>query len=489
MLRRKLIKKGLAKVMALSLAVSMAMPGTAQAAAAQPPLDEAAVEEVYEADGAEETVAAEESAEETVAEETADLTDEGSEAEEPAEEAPAGAEAEASKDEDAIEDAEDEEVPADAEDEVVPADAEEDGAVNEEDTASEAPADTEDEIPAEEDVTNPAFQVDAAVPADAATSTVEYTIKFDLTGGRLADGLEEWSAATYEMYRDGITINAGMNIYMQRVFPNGSTYVPIANRDGYEFEGWVESIGDEEVVTVTYYPTKSLTLYAKWIKVHTVKFDLNGGKISDELAAEYGSMYKDGITVSNGGSVSLQTSAWINSENIPIAVRDGYRLDGWSETRDGSILSGNYYSPTKDTTLYAKWTKVCTVTLDPNSGTWASSYYERQYGKGYQTEKGETFYLPGSYSLSRSGYVLKGWTTTKNGTSVLTGQYTVSKDITLYAKWVKTYKVTFNAGAGYFGSDTSAKTTVLEIEAGKDIGYYLNNNSYIPRNGSKVFLG
>ena len=51
MLRRKLIKKGLAKVMALTLAVSMATPGTALAAATQPPLDEAAVEEVYEEDG------------------------------------------------------------------------------------------------------------------------------------------------------------------------------------------------------------------------------------------------------------------------------------------------------------------------------------------------------------------------------------------------------------------------------------------------------
>ena len=73
MLRGKLIKKGLAKVMALTLAVSMAMPGTALAASIRPSFDEAAVDEVYEEDGAEEATAAEVSSEEaTAAEEPAE---------------------------------------------------------------------------------------------------------------------------------------------------------------------------------------------------------------------------------------------------------------------------------------------------------------------------------------------------------------------------------------------------------------------------------
>ena len=73
MLRRGLMKKGLAKAISLVLAVSMAMPGTAMAAAAQAP-EEAIVEEVQEEAGVEETTATDETAEEAAA-----LTDESAE--------------------------------------------------------------------------------------------------------------------------------------------------------------------------------------------------------------------------------------------------------------------------------------------------------------------------------------------------------------------------------------------------------------------------
>ena len=130
-----------------------------------------------------------------------------------------------------------------------------------------------------------------------------------------------------------------------------------------------------------------------------------------------------------------------------------------------------------------------TVKFDPNSGTWYSSYYKSEYENGYKVSKGSSMYLPGSYAVERSGYKMIGWTTTKNGTPVLTGDYTPTKNITLYAKWAKLYKVTFNAGEGYFGSNTSQKTKVIQIESGKDIGYNLSYSSNTPRNGSKAFLG
>jgi hypothetical protein len=67
------MKKGLAKAISLVLAVSMAMPGTAMAAAAQAP-EEAIVEEVQEEAGVEEPTATDETAEEAAA-----LTDESAE--------------------------------------------------------------------------------------------------------------------------------------------------------------------------------------------------------------------------------------------------------------------------------------------------------------------------------------------------------------------------------------------------------------------------
>ena len=88
MLRRELTKKGLARALSLVLAVSLAMPGTALAAATQPSPNEAAVESVYEEEAAEEEAAAGETAGET-ADETAEevapsMNGEGAETADPA---------------------------------------------------------------------------------------------------------------------------------------------------------------------------------------------------------------------------------------------------------------------------------------------------------------------------------------------------------------------------------------------------------------------
>ena len=480
MFRRELKRKGLAKALSLVLAVSLAMPSTALAAATQPPVDEVAVEDVYE----EEEVA--EEVEET-AEEDAELTEQESETEEAVEEeAPA--------------EAEDEEVPADAEDREVPAEEEEEAHADAEEefasenesaiedaTADEAAVDQEDEIPAEEDLTDPASQEEATA---SVAGVREYDITFDLNGGTLAPELETADAYAYDMFTNGKTVSRGANLYVNTIFQNGSEYFPVANRDGYELEGWTETKDGEEVISVTYYPTKDVTLYAKWIKIHTIKFDFNGGRLIDELNTEsIHNIYKNGTTVTDGGSIQITKYYWNGSTYKLLLVRDGYRFEGWTKTKDGTDSVVDFYYPTKDITLYAKWTKVYTVKFDPNAGTWESSSYENTYGNGYQIEPGKSFYLPGDYAISRNGYKLTGWTISKNDTQVLTREYTPTKDITLYAKWVKTHKVTFSAGDGYFDGDKSVKTKELVIEEGKDIGYYLSYSSYTPNNGNKMFLG
>ena len=106
MLHRELMKKGLAKAISLVLAVSLAMPGTAMAAATQTP-DEAVVEEVYEDEGVDEEAATEETVEETAA-----PIDENSQTDDSAEE-----EIPASEEEEVLTEEEDDSSPADIEEE------------------------------------------------------------------------------------------------------------------------------------------------------------------------------------------------------------------------------------------------------------------------------------------------------------------------------------------------------------------------------------
>ena len=319
-----------------------------------------------------------------------------------------------------------------------------------------------------------------------------YDVRFDLNGGTLAEDLEAADPDTYKKFADGETVMEGRELYIEPTFWKGEVIKDAVVRDGYKIVGWTETKDGGKVVNNGYKPTKDITLYAKWAKAHSVKFDLNGGRLADGLeeadTSEY-RKYTEGTTVVDGEVVNLYMHFWDGSDYHIVAERDGYRFDGWTETRDGSTVYDGAYTPKKDITLYAKWTKTYTVTFDVNSGTWTNDYYRRTYGNGYQVEQEDQhFYLPDSDALTRSGYTLAGWTTTRDGTPVLTGNYEVTEDITLYAKWVKYCKVTLNAGEGYFGSNTSAKTKVIQVAEGLDIGSYLVSSSN-PRGGSRVFLG
>ena len=70
----------------------------------------------------------------------------------------------------------------------------------------------------------------------------------------------------------------------------------------------------------------------------------------------------------DGNSVSLPTTYWKASEYRYVAVRDGYQLTGWTETKDGTETVDNYYKPTEDVTLYAKWSKLYSIKFDLNGG-------------------------------------------------------------------------------------------------------------------------
>ena len=586
MLRRGLMKKGLAKAISLVLAVSMAMPGTAMAAAAQAP-EEAIVEEVQEEAGVEETTATDETAEEAAA-----LTDESAEVGASVEEETPASEGE----QEVSVDVEDEEVPAEAEE--VPADVEGEVPAG---TEEEVPAGTEEEVPAdaeteeipegeEESPADPveeeiAEQEEEAVGKEAAAaSETQFTVSFDFNGGNLAADLETEDASTYEMYRNGATVTAENSIYLSttywkdseshpvlvkegyqfdgwteeidgtdilrysytptkdvtlhakwsktytvqfdlnggsfaegletddastyKMYSEGTTgtadsYIdlstdywkdseshPVLVREGYQFDGWTEEIDGTDILRYSYTPTKDVTLHAKWSKIYSVKFDLNGGSLAEGLATDNETLYKmysEGTTGTANSPIYLSTSYWKDSASHPVLIRDGYRLDGWTETKDGANVIDYYYTPTKDVTLYAKWIRVYTIKFDVNGGKWSEDYYERQYGNGYEREKGP-YYLPGDYAVERSGYRLLGWTTTKDGASVVDREYNVTKDVTLYAKWGKLYTVTFNAGAGYFGTKTTKKKT-YEAVSGENIGRILNYSEYTPQNGAKVFLG
>ena len=218
-------------------------------------------------------------------------------------------------------------------------------------------------------------------------------------------------------YSDGqsvqnLTATAGEIVVLTAQWNAGSITLPTAERTGYHFAGWYSdstlsaSIGS---AGTPYTPTSDITLYAKWepitytvsfdgngatsgsmgaqaftydvpqrlnanafSRAYTVAYDTNGGNALAASTATYAfsgwkngnNTYSDGQSVQNltataGAGVVLAAQWNSGSITLPTAKRSGYNFAGWYSDSALSVSVGNAgasYTPTGNTTLYAKWT-------------------------------------------------------------------------------------------------------------------------------------
>ncbi len=204
----------------------------------------------------------------------------------------------------------------------------------------------------------------------------------------------------------------------------------------YIFEGWYTADDETgEPFDFTSEITSDTQIYAKWeaIPTYTVTYDANWGTGAVPVDSE---LYEEGdnVTLSSGSDLT----------------RDGYRFKGWTLSSEGSgtvyDAGESYTMGSGDVTFYAKWNEAYTVTYDINGGTGAVPVNSDVY------EEGKSVTLSSGSDLTRDGYRFKGWTLSSEGSGTVyeTGDtYTMgSGNVTFYAKWNKTYKVTYNANGG-----------------------------------------
>lgn len=161
----------------------------------------------------------------------------------------------------------------------------------------------------------------------------------------------------------------------------------IPKRSNYEFLGWYDanSGGTMYVNASGHSVFDSIeqdfpsTLYARWARIYTISYNLNGGT---KPSYNYPTKYTE------GRSYSLGTP-----------TKTGYDFGGWYTN---SSLTNKITSITSTTTgnltLYAKWTaKTYTITLQ-TAGTISTKTYKVSYDSTY------TLPVP-----TRSGYTFLGW--------------------------------------------------------------------------------
>lgn len=192
----------------------------------------------------------------------------------------------------------------------------------------------------------------------------------------------------------------------QTVELNGKAVKPAdPTAEGYVFRGWYTTAACTTEFDFNTPIAADTTLYAKWNEIYTVTF--NVGRHGTAPTAQ---------TVENGGKAT-------RPEN-PTAK--GWRFDGWYT--DEKCTAGYDFDKavTANTTLYAKWTQLFTLTFETNGGTKIDSV---------EAPDGSLVYL-GSYKPTKSGYYFVGWYTDKNLTrESRVGYVRMDGNRTVYAKF------------------------------------------------------
>ena len=199
---------------------------------------------------------------------------------------------------------------------------------------------------------------------------------------------------------------------------------PATTKNNCEFLGWYETSNFEgKAVSFPYEPKKNIVLFARWNQKYTVHFESNGGTaVSDFL----------------GNEIATAVTPF----------KEDYTFSGWYLNADFSGKAVSFpLSLNANITLYAKWNKNYTVSFNSNGGTEISSI-----------KTGVIQELP---FTEKENYEFAGWfiSSSLSGEKI-TAPYTVTQDITLYAKWLPTYLVTFET---YGGSEiASFRTRTIE---------------------------
>lgn len=190
------------------------------------------------------------------------------------------------------------------------------------------------------------------------------------------------------------------------------TGAPTAAKENSTFDGWFETAtGGTALDLATYTVTKDVTLYAHYTanapKQVTVTFNANGGELE------------------GNGTQSVNVGSTVTA---PAATRGGHRFDGWY---DAATAGNKVDVATKtfdaDTTLYARWVKVWSVTFDSNGGLLEGN-------RTVDVDEGKA--LTGVPTASKPGVEFKGWFDSRtDGNAINLDAYVPTADITLYAQY------------------------------------------------------
>lgn len=246
---------------------------------------------------------------------------------------------------------------------------------------------------------------------------VIFEITFDKNADDATGGMD------VQLFNEGINDVINQNVFV---------------REGYRFTGWstnanATSYGYRDGANTQFY--RDTTLYAVWVKIWTITFDVN----HDDVVGEVASIIADD---------NAYTKIPANELTLERFVFDGWY--GNPECTGTKYYVNSSYKFTADTTLYAKWAqKIFFVSFDANGGEGAMA---DQIVDFLNDTANKTL---NASEFTKARYVIDNWNTTPDGTG--TKYYdkqaiyssTLKSDVTLYVQWKPNFAVvTFDANGG-----------------------------------------
>ena len=227
----------------------------------------------------------------------------------------------------------------------------------------------------------------------------------------------------------------------------------LTKNGGWQFDGWYR----DEALTEPFDGTgvdDNMTVYAKWLKLHTVTFDLDGG--TGETTAQ---------TVTD--TVELPSDP----------TKERYEFDGWYWDKDfktpfdGSGVTG-------DMTVYAKWNYAWEIKFETNGGEPLEPAYTAKNIKSLPT-------------AVRLGYRFDGWYKDNDTFEQEFDGTNVTEDITVYAKWTKQYKITFDTKGGeavepIYTLEDLTSLPETKKQGFRFIGWFADSELKIPFDGTGI---
>jgi len=236
---------------------------------------------------------------------------------------------------------------------------------------------------------------------------ITYNITYNVNEGVFAEGYTK--PEHYSVESSDITLPTSSNI----------------SRSGYTFLGWYETSATRgATTTIPHGSTGDRAFTAQWVAIdYLINYVVNGGVYSEgyRLVTEYNGTDQN---------VILPTS-----EDI---TREGHDFLGWFEDGSDTQLTQISSNSARDFTVYAKWQiKSYTVTIEPNNGTMIPNQ-SVTYNQCAEEPNG----------LSKDGFRFMGWFSDQGLTESFDFATPIKGDITIYAKWIEEYTVTFDTDGG-----------------------------------------